>query len=55
MTSNPRYLQKLGLMRNTIKIAAKTGENWNEEKFVDELSKILRDGCSIKEFIFYCK
>ena len=31
------------------------GEDVNEEKLVDELAQMIREGVSIKEFVFNCK
>lgn len=53
--SNPRYLSKLGLVRDTIKQGVIRGEGVNEEKIVDRLAEIIREGISIKEFVFNCK
>jgi hypothetical protein len=53
--SNPKYLSKLGLVRNTIKQVVIEGEDVNEEKLVDELAQMIREGVSIKEFVFNCK
>ena len=54
-TSNSKYLQKLGLMRTTIQDAANQGDGVNELKIVDELCQIIRQGNSLKEFVFYCR
>ncbi len=55
--NNPRYLQKLGIVRNMIsQQEAAAGEGATRDQIVvDEVCKKVRDGCTLREFKKWCE
>lgn len=52
---NPKYLQKLGIVRNILNSEVQGPDQNKDQKIVDELCNAIKQGFNLKEFKYFCQ